>query len=145
MMPTRCLRKTRTPNNSGFALFGNLSVTTVLRKSEIQAYLTLPVENVKDPLKWWRANKHIYPNLHRMAQDYISIPGKSSHYIFCIKITIGRIATSTPSNVSSLKVVISSHLRARASHPLQFMPSFALVHGRVVGLCCLATSWRLCR
>jgi hypothetical protein len=82
-------------NNSGFASFGDLSVTTVPHESEIQAYLTLPVENVKDPLKWWRANKHIYLNLHRMAQDYISIPGKSSHYIFCLKITIGRIATST--------------------------------------------------
>jgi hypothetical protein len=82
-------------NNSGFASFGDLSVTTVPCESEIQAYLMLPVENVKDPLKWWRANKHIYPNLHRMAQEYISIPGKSSHYIFCLKITMGRIATST--------------------------------------------------
>jgi hAT family C-terminal dimerisation region len=69
-------------NDGGFASFGDLSVTTVLHESKIQAYLTLPVENVKDPLKWWRANKHIYPNLHHMAQDYISIPGKSCHIIF---------------------------------------------------------------
>ena len=71
-----------TNNNGGFASFGDLSVTTVPCESEIQAYLALPVENVKDPLKWWKANKHIYPNLHCMAQDYISIPGKSRHILF---------------------------------------------------------------
>ena len=64
-------------DNSGFASFGNLSVTTCLRASEIQEYLGLPVENVQDPLKWWTANKHVYPNLHRMALDYLSIPGRS--------------------------------------------------------------------
>ena len=68
-------------NNSnvddGFASFGNLSVTTCPRASEIQEYLSLPVENVQDPLKWWIANKYVYPNLHHMALDYLSIPGKS--------------------------------------------------------------------
>jgi len=66
-------------NDSGFASFGNLSVTTCPRESEIQEYLSLPVENVKNPLKWWEDNKHIYPSLHRMALDYISIPG--TYYI----------------------------------------------------------------
>jgi hypothetical protein len=46
------------------------------RTSEVEEYLRKPVENVKDPLKWWVANRHIYPNLHRMALDYLSIPGK---------------------------------------------------------------------
>ena len=64
-------------NNNGFASFGNLSVTTCPCESEIQEYLSLPVENIKNPLKWWEDNKHIYPNLHHMALDYISIPGKS--------------------------------------------------------------------
>ncbi len=63
--------------NDGFASFGNLSVTTCSRASEIQEYLRLPVENVQDPLKWWISNKNVYPNLHRMALDYLSIPGKS--------------------------------------------------------------------
>ena len=65
-----------TNNDAGFASFGILSVTTCPRESEIQEYLSHPVENVKDPLKWWRDTKHIYPNLHQMALDYASIPGK---------------------------------------------------------------------
>lgn len=63
-------------HNVGFASFGNLSVTSAPRASEIQEYLNHPVENVKDPLKWWVDNQHVYPNLHRMALDYLSIPGK---------------------------------------------------------------------
>jgi hypothetical protein len=64
-------------NNNGFASFGNLSVTKCCHASEIQKYLSLPVENVQDPLKWWTANKYVYPNLHRMALNYLSIPGKT--------------------------------------------------------------------
>ena len=66
-------------NVVGFASFGNLSVTNRRRTSEIQEYLSLPVENVIDPLKWWTDNKFVYPNLHRMALDYLSIPGKSDY------------------------------------------------------------------
>jgi hAT family C-terminal dimerisation region len=62
-------------NNSNvdtrFASFGNLSVTTCPHASEIQEYLSHPVENMQDPLKWWTANKNVYPNLHRMALDYL--------------------------------------------------------------------------
>jgi hypothetical protein len=76
-MPMNDLNK----NDDGFTSFGNLSVTTCPRASEIQEYLSLPVENVKDPLKWWMDNKFVYPNLHRMALDYLSIPGKSGHPI----------------------------------------------------------------
>jgi hypothetical protein len=68
--------------DNGFASFGNLSITTCPRVSEIQEYLSLPVENVKDPLKWWIDNKYIYPNLHRMALDYLSIPGKLSYLFY---------------------------------------------------------------
>jgi hypothetical protein len=46
-----------TKNNDGFASFGNLSVTTCPRASEIQEYLSHVVKNVKDPLKWWVDNK----------------------------------------------------------------------------------------
>jgi len=81
--------------DDGFASFGNLSVTTCPRASEIQEYLSLPVKNVKDPLKWWTDNKYMYPNLHRMALNYLSIPGKSS-LLFYMKLTlILHLATST--------------------------------------------------
>ncbi|KAF8519395.1 hypothetical protein BU17DRAFT_47713, partial [Hysterangium stoloniferum] len=29
---------------------------------ELQEYLDKPVENIKDPLKWWVANQHVYPS-----------------------------------------------------------------------------------
>lgn len=69
---------TKTKPNDGFASFGDLSVTTHTRPSEIQEYLKSAVENVKDPLGWWVDNKHVYPKLHRMALDYLSIPATST-------------------------------------------------------------------
>jgi hypothetical protein len=65
-------------DDTEFTSFGNLSVTTCPRASEIQEYLSHVVENVKDPLKWWVDNKYVYPNLHRMALDYLSVPATST-------------------------------------------------------------------
>lgn len=55
----------------------NISVTKAIpsQTSELDGYLRKPVENVKDPLKWWIGNRHVYPNLFRMALDFLSIPG----------------------------------------------------------------------
>jgi hypothetical protein len=69
---------TKNDSDTEFTSFGNLSVTTCPRVSEIQEYLSHVVENVKDPLKWWVDNKYVYPNLHRMALDYLSIPATST-------------------------------------------------------------------
>ena len=68
----------RETSTKGFLSFGDLSVATHPRMSEIQKYLSLPVESVKDPLKWWMNNRHAYPSLHRMALDFLSIPGSLS-------------------------------------------------------------------
>jgi hypothetical protein len=64
------------------------------RISEVQQYLSKPVKNVKEPLKWWVADQHIYPNLSRMALDYLSIPGEY-HFIIMCSITNFVTATST--------------------------------------------------
>jgi hypothetical protein len=32
-------------------------------------------------LKWWVDNQYVYPNLYRMALDYLSIPGKCGWYM----------------------------------------------------------------
>jgi hypothetical protein len=37
-------------------------------------YLTV---KTKDPLAWWQNNCRAYPMLHRMALDYLSVPGMS--------------------------------------------------------------------
>ena len=65
-------------DDDDFNTFANISVTKRIgsQASELDEYLRKPVENIKDPLKWWIANRHVYPKLHRMALDYLSIPGK---------------------------------------------------------------------
>ena len=65
-------------SDNDFTMFANISVTKQVRSrtSELREYLRKPVENVKDPLKWWVASRHIYLNLYSMALDYLSIPSK---------------------------------------------------------------------
>jgi len=85
-------------DNDDFATFSNISVTNHVgsRTSELEEFLRQPVENVKEPLKWWVANRHIYPNLHRMALDYLSIPGKLDITLIFVYITnCFPLATST--------------------------------------------------
>ena len=48
---------------------------------ELREYLRKPVESIKEPLKWWIASHHTYPNLYRMALDYLSVPGMVMSYI----------------------------------------------------------------
>lgn len=44
--------------------------------SELDRYLSTDVEYVTDALKWWYERHASYPALHRMALDYLTIPGK---------------------------------------------------------------------
>ena len=44
--------------------------------SELDKYLDADPEHVTNALTWWYEHKHVYPRLHRMALDYLSIPGK---------------------------------------------------------------------
>ena len=94
--PTTPSTSSITHHNSGFASFGDLSVTTAPRVSEIQEYLSHPVENVKDPLRWWVDNKTVYLRLHRMALDYFSVPGKSG--IHCNSNNTENNTDTLPSN-----------------------------------------------
>lgn len=46
--------------------------------NEIDSYLRAPVINKdSDPVKWWRENKQLYPNLSSLARIYLSAPGTS--------------------------------------------------------------------
>jgi len=42
-------------------------------------YFSIPSvsNNNVDPLEWWRINESQYPNLSRIARDYLSIPSTS--------------------------------------------------------------------
>ena len=76
-------------DDDNFATFSNISVTNHIgsRTSELEEYLLKPVENVKEPLKWWVSNHHIYTNLYHMALDYLSIPGKQFIILIFVYIT----------------------------------------------------------
>lgn len=59
--------------------FGDISLGTAASLAdELDDYLRQPVENTKIPLQWWVHNQKTYPNLHRMALDYLSIPATST-------------------------------------------------------------------
>jgi hypothetical protein len=58
------------------ALKGPETTATELQ-DELANYLSTPRDlSVKDGLRWWYDRKHLYPRLHRMAMDYLSIPGR---------------------------------------------------------------------
>lgn len=77
--------------------FGNICVGNLLpdQLSEMDKYLRADIVKVANPLKWWTDNVHVYPQLSRMALDYLSIPGKFQHYIVFIFVTNVVLATST--------------------------------------------------
>jgi hypothetical protein len=65
-------------------IFDNLPAFHMLQfgtGDELARYLASGPEDVKneDVLKWWYEHKHVYPNLHRMALDYHTVPCK-----FCL-------------------------------------------------------------
>ena len=45
-------------------------------RSELERYLSTDPEHVTDVLAWWYKRKAIYPRLHRIALDYLTIPGE---------------------------------------------------------------------
>nr|GAT44897.1 predicted protein [Mycena chlorophos] len=44
---------------------------------EIDRYLSSPIEDVADAIRWWIERKALYPRLSRMAIDYLLIPATS--------------------------------------------------------------------
>lgn len=59
-------------------------------QDELERFLSTERDlRVKDGLHWWVEHKHLYPRLHRMALDYLSIPGK--FFFFCNRMLIDHI------------------------------------------------------
>jgi hypothetical protein len=69
--------------NEGVSLFANFSVgaSSATTLGELDEYLSRPVENTVDPLKWWNDKRRVYLNLLSMALDYLSIPCKHPHLL----------------------------------------------------------------
>ena len=45
-------------------------------RDELDTYLSTDPEHVTDSIAWWYEKRYVYPRLHRMALDYLTIPGK---------------------------------------------------------------------
>ena len=44
-------------------------------RDELERFLSTDPEYVEDVLLWWYEHRHVYPRLHRMALDYLTISG----------------------------------------------------------------------
>jgi hAT family C-terminal dimerisation region len=81
-------------------------------EDELAKYLSTPRDlHVKDGLRWWYDRKHLYPRLHRMAMDYLSIPGKF-FFLFsidCLLIYMISQPHQSTSNEFSARAGFSSH------------------------------------
>jgi len=45
-------------------------------RDELDRYLSTDPEQVTDVCRWWYEQRAAYPRLHRMALNYLTIPGK---------------------------------------------------------------------
>jgi len=44
-------------------------------RDELERYLSTDPEHITDVCAWWHEQRLEYPRLHRMALDYLTIPG----------------------------------------------------------------------
>jgi hypothetical protein len=87
-------------------------------RDELDRYLSTDPEHVTDSVAWWYEKRFVYPRLHRMALDYLTIPGKFI-YIFSSssqRKLIYQLATSVDvERVFSQGRLLLSHIRSRLS------------------------------
>lgn len=57
---------------------GGRSSQTDGQRDELAEWLAQPPVPTEDPLRWWLANRKLYPRLSCMAIDVHMTPGKSS-------------------------------------------------------------------
>lgn len=70
--------QTSTASNSDEEFdFANIPMDDVRDRDELEEFLAQPIEDVRDPLKWWWEHREAFPYLSAMAFDYLSVPGKA--------------------------------------------------------------------
>ena len=55
--------------------------------SELDDYLSQPIEKVTDPIKWWWDHRKVFPKLSGMAFDFLSVPG-TFYLMFLFKFSL---------------------------------------------------------
>jgi hypothetical protein len=67
-------------SSSSENIFDDLPALSAPSKSdlrdELDHYLSTDPEHVTNALAWWHKKRFVYPRLHRMALDYLTIPGE---------------------------------------------------------------------
>jgi len=58
------------------------SALTSGERDELAEWLSQPPVPTEDPLRWWLANRKLYPRLSQMAIDVHKIPGKFLAIVF---------------------------------------------------------------
>ena len=70
------LQRSSSTNN----IFDDLPALSAPSKSdlrdELDHYLSTDPDHVTDTISWWYEKRFVYPRLHRMALDYLTIPGR---------------------------------------------------------------------
>ena len=61
-------------NDKGSNLF-DAPMGPIQASDELDNYLAQAIERVQDPIAWWWDHQAVYPQLSKMAFDYLSIPG----------------------------------------------------------------------
>jgi hypothetical protein len=65
-----------------FTSFADIPMDGIDDHSELDEFLTQPLEKVQDPIWWWWEHCIMFPTLSAMALDYLSIPG-ASFLVYC--------------------------------------------------------------
>ncbi|KZV93426.1 hATC-domain-containing protein [Exidia glandulosa HHB12029] len=63
------------PGARGRGARGGVRAEHTAFAAELEHYLATPRDKTSDVISWWLAHRGTYPNLHRMALDYVSAPG----------------------------------------------------------------------
>jgi hAT family C-terminal dimerisation region len=73
-------------SSSSKNIFDDLPALSAPSKSdlrdELDRYLSTDPEHVTDAIAWWYEKRLVYPRLHRMALDYLTIPGEFVFYLY---------------------------------------------------------------
>ena len=83
--------------------------------NELDCYLAADIEDTKDLLMWWYEHHGAFPNLLRMARNYLLIPGKSNNLSTVPKYLLFPATTVDVEHVFSQGWLVLSHICSHLS------------------------------
>ena len=85
-------------------------------RDELERYLSTDPEHVADVCAWWYEQRLVYPRLHHMALDYLTIPGVYITSLLLFLFLLLCLATSVDvERVFSQGRLLLSHVHSRLS------------------------------